>query len=187
MHPVIPHDYGLEWIEEDDGIFASWCIEPDLESIKELLASSSHLSAKYLPVPFAPSDQGGRNKLYSLELDEAGDTVDSCSDGQGKVSLVLRVSLPIDMPRKVASEVATMMFLSENTVSIRILAFCESCCHRYCVAEATHSYHRQYRSPALSCVTPLTGTHYVSPTSSWRGLPGLLGETRGEGSALRRR
>ena len=40
--------------------------------------------AKYLSVPFAISDRGGRNKLYSLDLDGKGDTVLSWPDGQGK-------------------------------------------------------------------------------------------------------
>jgi len=36
---------------------------------------------------------------------------------QGDQGLVLRVSLPIDAPRKTETEVATMMYIKENTVT----------------------------------------------------------------------
>ena len=85
-HSIL-HDpaFGLKWVEEDGELGPSWSAEPRISNI-QLDPDYKYISVK-----------GLITKVYRI----------LAHDGQ---LLVLKVSLPINSPRKVESEVGTMMF-----------------------------------------------------------------------------
>jgi len=104
---------GLEWVAETFGLEPRWTTEPNIAKV-ELLARK-HLNIEqntYCRVTFYA--QGAFNKLYKIET-EAG-----CS--------LMRVTLPVDPSNKTNSEVATILFVGQNTdIPVpRIFAFDDS-------------------------------------------------------------
>lgn len=97
--------YGVQWKRE--GLIPTptpeWTVEPETDIIRDVVQ-------RYLPRDTAITDvmlygQGGLNKVYKISTTN--------------LSYALRVSLPLSVPDKVESEVATMTFLAKNVSSDR--------------------------------------------------------------------
>jgi aminoglycoside phosphotransferase (APT) family kinase protein len=91
---------GLEWVAGTFGLEPRWTAEPNIAKV-ELLARK-HLKLEQNTCCHATFyAQGAFNKLYKIET-EAG-----CS--------LMRVTLPVDPSNKTNSEVATIIFVHQNT------------------------------------------------------------------------
>ncbi|OCF39356.1 hypothetical protein I317_06841 [Kwoniella heveanensis CBS 569] len=94
--------YGLAW-KIGFGISPEWTVEPDLIVIENL--ARHHLDLPYnssIRCTVTYLSEGANNKVYKVET--TNDT------------FVMRVGLPLDMPFKVESEVATCDFLRELSI-----------------------------------------------------------------------
>ncbi|TVY36427.1 Altered inheritance of mitochondria protein, mitochondrial [Lachnellula subtilissima] len=104
---------GLEWRPGTFGMEPRWTAEPNIAKVE--IVARKHLKIEqiaYCGVTYYA--QGAFNKLYKIET-EAG-----CS--------LMRVTLPVDPSNKTNSEVATILFVGQNTdIPIpRIFAFDDS-------------------------------------------------------------
>lgn len=101
--------YGLEWVEY--GLFGTlrpqWTVEPDETIIADVVREQLSLPDS-APCTVVLHAQGAFNKIYKV------DTI--------RGSHVMRLSLPIEVPHKVQSELATAEFLSD-IVSRRLRTF----------------------------------------------------------------
>ncbi|OCF31047.1 hypothetical protein I316_07318 [Kwoniella heveanensis BCC8398] len=94
--------YGLAW-KIGFGISPEWTVEPDLVAMENL--ARHHLDLPYnssIRCTVTYLSEGANNKVYKVET--TNDT------------FVMRVGLPLDMPFKVESEVATCDFLRELSI-----------------------------------------------------------------------
>jgi len=89
--------FGLEWKEDDGSRIPSWSVEPNILDLQAIYKGSV----------VRQTTEGTYNKIYRIEVNHE--------------SLILRITLPIDAPRKVESEVATMSFIRQHTVRTSLL------------------------------------------------------------------
>jgi hypothetical protein len=89
-------EYGMKWERQVYDIVPVWTVEPDLEVIQSICRI-------YLEIPsyglcsVTPLAEGGLSKIFKINTDQG--------------TFVMRVALPINMPNKTQSEVATASFL----------------------------------------------------------------------------
>jgi hypothetical protein len=99
---MISPDYGIEWVQEGLYIGPRWTVEPDLLVIEDLVRNSLHIPVhESCLVTFL--EEGQFNKIYKVEV--------------GSRRYVMRVALPIEIPYKVKSEVATTLYLERHVSS----------------------------------------------------------------------
>lgn len=90
---------GLEWVDEGiHGLVPRWTMEPDIAKIEILARKHLKVEGYYHVTLYA---QGGFNKLYKVE----------CESGL----FLMRITLPVDPKHKTNSEVATILYIRENT------------------------------------------------------------------------
>ncbi len=99
MPPEEAQFSGLEWVQKMVGLEPRWTVEPDLDALKQTVASVQPSLATELQVAFFA--QGAFNKLYQVQA--------------GKTTLVMRLSLPVYPHYKTLSEVATISWVQRQT------------------------------------------------------------------------
>ena len=93
---------GLEWVQ--NGFWGSeprWTVEPDENTIKQVVASSMNLTAAICDIKFL--SQGAFNKVYVVTFPEK------------EREVIARITLPVDPKWKTLSEVATLQWICDNT------------------------------------------------------------------------
>ncbi len=90
---------GLEWVQKTFGLEPRWTVEPELDALKQAIASAQPPAATEPEVAFLT--QGAFNKLYQVQA--------------GEKTLVMRLSLPVCPHYKTLSEVATMSWVQSQT------------------------------------------------------------------------
>jgi len=91
---------GLEWVAGTFGLEPCWTAEPDIAKI-ELLVRKHFKLEQNACCQVNLYAQGAFNKLYKIETDTR--------------SSLMRVTLPVDPSNKTNSEVATIIFIHQNT------------------------------------------------------------------------
>lgn len=104
---TMSNTYGLQLYGNRLRQWAGWTVEPDISVMVSIIRPHLHLDSS-ISCHVTPLAKGTFNKVYKVEV--LGD------------KYVMRVALPLEVPYRISSEVATTAFICENVSTRHMLS-----------------------------------------------------------------